>query len=319
LLGEITAKASPAFTALFGPSSNYPIDRYWSVDQAEWATDVMFKDPASLAAVYPGLVRHAMLNLSSDDVLRFLGKKVPASGRVHRGITAEVASDLKDRIEGVRVKHRVGVNSVKAYDKQGSVLRVETTINDARGFKVYRPSGGKDDKPDVPLAWLRLRKGVADMPRRAQVSQASNDRYLKALAAVDVKTPLKDLATPLCQPARSKVGKGGGATRRVRALNPLSTADAQLLSAVNRGEWAVNGFRNRDLRGLLYAGPAKDKQESKRRSGVVTRKLRLLHAHELIKKVPRTHRYQLTDRGRVAITALLAAREADAATLTKAA
>ena len=47
-----------------------------------------------------------------------------------------------------------------------------------------------------------------------------------------------------------------------------------------------------------------------RHSAAVTRQLRLLRAHGLIQKVPKTHRYLVTEPGRRAITALLAARNA---------
>jgi hypothetical protein len=94
---------------------------YWVLDQAEVATDVMFKDRAALRAVFPDLVRHASLGLSSDDVLRFLGRKL------HPALIQEVVTDSKRRPEGWRVKHRIGQNWIKMYDKV-SVLRVETVI-----------------------------------------------------------------------------------------------------------------------------------------------------------------------------------------------
>jgi hypothetical protein len=54
----------------------------------------------------------------------------------------------------------LGQNTLKIYDKQGSVLRVETTINNAKGLKVYRPAeGGREEH----LAWRPLRKGIADL------------------------------------------------------------------------------------------------------------------------------------------------------------
>ena len=52
---------------------------YWCLDQAEIATDVMFRDRRSLAGVLPDIVRHASLNMSSADVLRFLGRKLHPS------------------------------------------------------------------------------------------------------------------------------------------------------------------------------------------------------------------------------------------------
>jgi hypothetical protein len=105
----------------------------------------------------------------------------------------------------------------------------------------------------------------------------------------------------------------------VRALNPLADKDAALLAAVNRGEFTVNGFRNRDLRPLLFGDKPVSAAQKRRHAASVTRQLRLLRAHGLIRKVSRTHRYVLTDEGRTAITAILAARQADPSKLTKAA
>jgi hypothetical protein len=72
------------------------------------------------------------------------------------------------------------------YDKAGSILRVETTIARTKDFKVFRPA---HDQPNGKLEWRPLRKGVADLHRRAQLSQRSNEAYLEALSAVEDKTP----------------------------------------------------------------------------------------------------------------------------------
>lgn len=282
---------------------------YWSVEQSEWASDVMFRSAAALAALYPRLIRHGMQHLGSVDVMRFLGRKVPAHNGRYGTFQGEVVSDLKERPEGMRIKHRVNRNWIKMYDKQGSVLRIETTLNDARDMKVYRP---KEGDPRGPKEWRYLRKGVADLHRRAQVSQAANERYLEALAAVEQTRALGELAAGLCRP----VTWNG---RRVRALNPLSSEDARLLESINRGEFTLNGFRNRDLQGLLYGSSPADPQEARRRSAAVTRKLRLLRAHGLIRKVQKTHRYLLTAAGARTITALLAAKAANTAKLVAAA
>src|SRR5262249_23498323 len=101
---------------------------YWVVDQCEVATDVMFKSRSALEAILPDLFEAGTLTFSGEDVLRFLGRKL------HPALKAEVTSDHKRRPEGRRVKHRVGKNSIKMYDKH-SVLRVETTINHPRDFK----------------------------------------------------------------------------------------------------------------------------------------------------------------------------------------
>ena len=304
LLDGIARGLNPAHDEMFRA---FPVEYYWTTYQSEWASDILFRDPARLAWLYPRLVRHGLTTFLSPDVMRFLGRKIPPSDRLPPGLKAEVVSDMKTRVEGVRIKHRLGDNSIKMYDKQASVLRVETTINDAADFKSFRAPQGK---PEAPKSWQRMRKGVADLHRRAQVSQAANDRYLQALASVEDTTSLGELAARLCQPAK----RNG---RRVRALNPYAPADAGLLEAISRGEFTLNGFRNRDLRGLLFDDAADPKHERRRNAAAVSRKLALLRAHRLIRKVPRTHRYHLTDRGRRAVTALLTARNANANVLTK--
>src|SRR3972149_3685944 len=128
---------------------------YWSAYQTEWATDIMFKDPQALAEIYPRLVRHAMEDFKSPDVMRFLARKA------HGNFTGEIISSFKDRAEGVRVKHWLRGNSIKMYDKAGSVLRVETTIAATTDFQVPRPP---PDDPEGKLAWRPLRQGVADLP-----------------------------------------------------------------------------------------------------------------------------------------------------------
>ena len=305
LLDRIARQVFPLLPKILG---DYPVPYYWSVDQSEWATDVMFRSRGALAALYPRLVLYGMTHLGTNDVLRFLGRKGSASGCFGR-LTAEVQSDLRQRVEGTRLKHFVNQNSIKMYDKQGRVLRIETTINRPREMKTYRPKEGDESGPK---SWRYLRKGVADMARRADISQAANERYLESLATVDETTPLEELVKPLCRPVQWKGG-------RVRALNPLAKEDAALLAAVNRGEFLLHGFRNRDLVALLHSSGRASAQERRRRSSSVTRKLRMLRAHGLIRKIPHTHRYQLTEQGRTIITALLAARQANTSQLLKAA
>src|SRR6516164_5987341 len=271
---------------------------YWSATQSEYATDLCFKDKATLEALYPQFLHHAIRSFSSPDVLRFLGRVQPQQFRA-----GEVKSTLKNRAEGIRVRHTVNGNSVKLYNKEGSVLRIETTIVHAEQFRVYRP----DAKGQ--LKWQGLRRGIADLWRRGQVSQAANGRYLEALAAVTGRTPLYQEAQTVCRPVFIN-GK------RYRALNPWSAHDGALLEAISRGEFTLNGLRNRDLRKLLYASTDQITQR-RRQSAALTRKLAILRAHRLIRKVPATHRYILTQNGRRIVTALLAARRADVDQLTR--
>ena len=284
-----------------------PQQYYWTLDQSELATDVMFRSKEALAALYPQLLRHAAYNFSSTEVLRFLGRKLPAHGGVYGHFKGDVVTDLAPRADHQRVKHRLNKNWIKMYDKAESVLRIETTINDVRDFQSYRRSEGqKKGKP----AWRPMRKGVADLKRRAEVSQKANERYLDALAQVQVTQSLGELTQSICQPTQL-----GG--KRVRALQPWSAADAQLLAAVNRPEFTLNGFRNRDLRAILYGSAAASADEIRRQSAKVSRQLRMLRAHGVITRVQHTHRYQLTSPGRTILTALQAARHANPDQLSK--
>ncbi len=304
LLDGIARALNPEHDEMFRA---FPVKYYWSTHQSEWASDILFRDPAQLARLYPRLVRHGLTTFLSPDVMRFLGRKIPPSDRLPSQLKADVVSDMKRRPEGVRIKHRLGDNSIKMYDKQASVLRVETTINDTTGFKSFRAPEGK---PEAPKSWQRMRKGVADLHRRSQVSQAANDRYLHALASVEDSTSLGQLTARLCQAVKRK-------GRRWRALNPHAPADAQLIEAISSGEFTVNGLRNRDLRRLLFDDAAAPKHEQRRHAAAVSRKLALLRAHRLIRKVPGTHRYHLTNRGRTSVTALITARNASTNSLTK--
>jgi hypothetical protein len=304
LLDTIARGLNPLHEAMF---QAYPINYYWSTYQSEWATDILFRDRRSLARLYPRLVIHGLTTFFAPDVMRFLGRNIPATGNIPARLQGEVTTDMKTRPEGVRIKHRLKQNSIKMYDKQGTVLRVETTINDPADFKQFRTPEGK---PEGAKDWHRMRKGVADLHRRAEVSQGANDRYLRALASVEDTTSVGELANRLCQPAT----RNG---HRVRPLNPYAPGDAKLFDAISRGEFTINGFRNRDVRVLLFHDDGASKQEQRRHAAAVTRKLALLRAHRLIKKVPGTHRYHLTTRGRVAVTALITARNANANTLTK--
>ena len=163
-LDRIVSSINPVHQQIFAA---YPIHYYWSVHQSEWATDVLFSSSRVLSRIYPLLVLGGISTFSSRDVMRFLGKKL------HGNYAAEVISDYKERREGIRVKHRAGANSVKMYDKRGKILRVETTLNDPKPFKAFRPLQGD---PQGRCAWRPLRAGIADLPRRAQISRSSNNR-----------------------------------------------------------------------------------------------------------------------------------------------
>lgn len=307
LLTGIASRLNPLHDEIFQAR---PTSYYWSTYQSEWAIDLTFRTAEDLRRLYPRLLQHAMTTFGSTDVMRFLGRRVPLSGAVPARFSGEVVSDLHARQEGVRIKHRLNSNSVKLYDKAftelGSVLRAEGSLNDVRDFRAYRPREGD---PHGQLAWRPLRRGIADLHRRAEVGHKATERYLDALASIDEDTTLDAVLHRLGQP-QSWHG------RRVRALHPFAPDDRQLLQSVSRGEFTLNGFRNRHLQRLCFAHPPATPVEARRRSAWVSRKLRLLRAHGLIYKVTGTHRYHLTKAGRIATTAILTALRSSVRQLT---
>jgi hypothetical protein len=301
LLQRVAHRLNPHHEELF---ARLPVEYYWSAYQTEWATDVSFHRMADLRRLFPLWLRHAILTFQSPDILKFFGKRLTASGEVPGNVQAEVTSSLKRRQEGARIKHWYAKNSVKAYDKAytqwGSTLRAEMTMQDPEEFKVYRRPEGK---PDQPQLWYRLRKGVADLHRRAEICQKVNERYLNALAAVDTDTTLEELITAIQRPVIRQ-------QKRSRALQPFGEPDVTLLESIGRGEFLIHGLRNADLQKALYNRAAKGEKEHRQRSAAVSRKLRLLRAHGLIRKIGRTHRYQVSDLGREILPAIMAARKA---------
>jgi hypothetical protein len=273
---------------------------YWMTEQSEWATDFLFHSPNDLAVWYPRWVRHGIETLQCKDVLRYLGKKVSEHG--YGNYKGEVKIDLRDRAEGTRLKFWYDTNSIKIYDKEAQALRIETTINQPHGFKVFRTKEGQDD--NAPKSWQQLRKGVADLDRRAEVSHSSNNRLAESLATVAEPHTLGDLLKPLGQPV---IANG---RRKARALNPLTGMDGTLLRALAQGDFLLKGFRNADVRVALH-GQTKDDDQRRRLAAAVTRQLALLRAHRLIVKVAKTHRYHLSASGRRVVTALLAANASD--------
>ena len=308
-LNAIAQQLNPQHNEMFAGFA--AAEYYWSVCESEWATDISFRGSTELQRLFPRLVELGMTSFSSPDVMKFLGHKVTLNGEVNGNFKGEVCTDLKRRPEGVRVKHRVDKNSVKIYDKAhtyaGSVLRTETTVNDQSVFRVYRSAEGD---PEGVKEWRKMRAGLADLHRRGEVSQQVNDRYLDALASVDDSRRLQEILGPI---EKRKRWKG----RPVRGLHPFSGEDGTVLEIIGRGEFMIRGVSNKDLRDSLFPTPPTSAKEAKRRSALISRKLRLLRAHGILHKVSGRHLYLVSDAGRIILTAFLIARQASVNQLMK--
>lgn len=280
---------------------------YWSIDACEIATDVMWESRRKLLGIRDDLFDHAMRAFSAMDVVRFLGRKI-LPGRAglesaHRRFAAQGDANLaqRRRPEARRIKHRVRHNSIKMYDKW-SVLRVETVINNPYEFRVLRFE--KDKRGRRRGRWMRMGKGIQNLPRFVEVGSSANRRYLDALAVVK---PTSGAIAELDGLCRGRVVRG----RRHARFNPVAPGDCQLFAAVLAGAHAINGFRNRDLQAHLYSRPAGTPDEARRRCNRVCRLIGKLRGHRLVAKVPGSRLYRVTPRGNRVMAAALRFRHAD--------
>ncbi len=267
------------------------LEYYWSAEETEYATDYMFKNSRDLDRMFPMFCRHAMMHFGAPAILRFLGKNEPKGHWPD-----EITSDCRRRYNGVRVKHWVSGNSIKMYNKAGSILRIETTICNNRDLKVFRQA---NDDPTQPFKWQHLRKGVADLHRRCQISQAANQRYADAIAETPTSERLNEMISSISK--RVKVDK-----YQYRAIKIGDAKDQQLLQFIAQGQWTVSGFRNRDLASFINNGKIPANTKAKRRlSAKTSRLIRLLKAHHLIAKIPHESRYRITSKGQKITATLL--------------
>jgi hypothetical protein len=261
---------------------------YWVTDQAEYSTDILFRNRKALAGLFSKLLEFAWLTFTPENVLKFLGRKL------HPRFLGEVLTDIQtQRDPGARIKHRVKGNWLKMYDKFGQVLRVETVINQPREFKVFRECTHKDGT--CYKAWCRMPKGVGNLPHYQRHALACNQRYLQALCHVSDPTPSYRELANLAEPKRVHGRNSAG-------FNPASREDLELFAAILDGNHIPQGFRNKDLRDTLKRHKT---AASHRTSAAVTRLLKRFHIRGLIAKIPRTRRWKVTESGRKVLSNVL--------------
>lgn len=257
---------------------------HWSIMQCEYASDLAFRDSGVLGPLYDTLSRAAVCAVKAPDVAMFLGRKLSGN---YRG---ELGSRFHTRVEGTCIRHHMGPAAVKLYDKHGHILRIETTCNDVTFFKHYRTVEHRDGTREKKYA--PARKTVYSLGPLREILGAVNRRYLKYISE------LTDSSGGIREAERlSKTVAHNG--RRYTGFNLFKTADLDLFLALADGEHAVAGIGNKRIRKKLPSW-------SSSRASRMLKKLRL---HGLIKRIARTYRYYLTERGRRLVLTALKLRE----------
>jgi hypothetical protein len=257
----------------------------WVVDQAEFATDLLFENASTLSGLYRKLLQFAALTFTPKDILGFLGRKWD------RRFDGEVQTEMKtDRVLGTRIKHRMTRNWLKMYDKFSRILRVETVINRSQEFFVHRTRFHRDGTSSQ--GFFPMTKDTGSLLHYQDQAMACNRRYLEALAIVDDPAPayrhLRDLTETKRVAQRSSAG-----------FNPARREDVRLFAAVLDGDHIARGFRNKDIRAALFGSES----SSQSRSAGVGRLLKRLHHRHWLAKVPRTRRWRVTETGRQVLSA----------------
>jgi len=279
-------RALDRLAAVFCPAARAFRCRYqWTLMQLEYATDIVFKRREDLVDLYQAIVRTAVQAVKVDDVAGFLGRKLTAN---YRG---EIGTDFKTRIFGTRLKHYMGRASIKIYDKFGSILRIETTANDVSFFKHYRRVTQKDGQIRFRIA--PVRKTIYSLnPDLRQLFAGANQRYLAFISALDLPTAGIKALNKIAEPVRDR-------DRPYKGFNLFFGADQLLFETLARGEFAILGLRNKDLRTHIPSAT----------TAQISRCLKRLRLHGLIKQVAGTFKYHLTDLGRRTVIGALAIKE----------
>lgn len=261
----------------------FPSGYYWSLMQVESSWDLSWKRAADLASIYTEISRQAILTVKAPDVAKFLGKRLSPE--------AELTSDFRTRIEGTRIRHTLGPASLKLYDKRGRVLRLECTANDVTFFKHYRKVEHRDGPPTYQVA--ALKKSLYSLGDLARLMRAACTRYLAFLSALEDRSGGSVNLERITAPARDEQH------RSYRGFNFFAAADLQVLRAIVRGEYQISGLSNRLLQRVLIG----------KKGGHISRVLKRLRLHGLIKKIGHTYKYYVTVLGQRALMAALKLKE----------
>ena len=252
--------------------------------QVEYATDIVFRNPDDLKFLYDTIVHTAIHSVKPENIATFLGQKL------HGNYEGEMGNRFNKRILGTRIKHQMGAVNIKMYDKFGYVLRIETTVNNVSQFKHSREVQQRDGTVIQKVA--PMKKNIYSLYPLGRLLKASNRRYLEFVSSLDDPS---DGAKKLEELSESKKAND----RSFKGFNFFNREEQKLFEVLAHGEFNINGLQNKSVRRLLpELSPAS-----------VSRILKRLRVHGIIKKVSGTRKYYLTKLGKAVITLGLKTKE----------
>ena len=249
---------------------------HWSIMQAEYATDIIFKNQKDLQEIYQDLIATAIHTVKPENIFTFLGKKLDSR------FQGEAGNNYDVRIQGSRIKHSIGKNSIKMYDKFSKILRIETTSNDISFFKHYRKVEHRDG--NISMKNAPLKKGIYSLNILNNLLKSSNKRYIEFISAIENKEVGRKRLEKITASKKEN-------NRNYKGFNFFNKDDIEVLLTILREKFNISGFRNKDIRELL----------PKFNASKTSRLLKRLRIHGLIKSVGKTFKYYVTKLGKQTI------------------
>lgn len=276
---EMLHRKLDAFADRYCPVvKQFELNYHWSLDQVEFATDIVFQRQSDLQAIYERLTRTAIHTVKPDNIATFLGRKLNGNYQ------DEMGNRFNIRIEGTRIKHTMGPVSIKMYDKFRLILRIETTVLNVCFFKHYREVEHKDGTRS--MAWAEMKRTIYSLAPLRGLLLAANRRYLEFISTLEDDKAGTDKLHKISQPVEEN-------DRSYRGFNFFHPEDEELFQSLGSGQFNISGFQNKDLRRRI---PGKN-------TGQISRLMKRLRSHGLIKKIGRTYKYYVTGLGKQ-VTAL---------------
>jgi hypothetical protein len=238
-----------------------------SMLQVEFSLTQMLDRPVSGRVFFEQVIRDNLDAGRPDQVSLIFNRKLmrrgprPTPGRFRtRVITDGVTPSVHIDYKNTKIKQ---------YHKEGRALRTETTINNPGDFGI--------------------RKRLTHLPELREIGFSANRRLLGVQRLSHNPIRAAEAFTAVHDPIITDDGA------RIAGLRLGDRRAHGLLQALLVFRLLPNGFLNRDLRGLL-AGLL-GRQPDQISAGQVSYDLRRLRAHGLIVRIPRSHRYRVTDTG----------------------
>ena len=238
-----------------------------SILQAEFSLTQMLDAPVAGRLFFEQVLRDNLDIGRPDQIGLVFGRRIITKGR------RRTPGKFRTRVitDGVTPSLHVDYKNskIKQYHKLGKAIRTETTLNDAKDFG--------------------LSKRLTNLPALRQIGFTANRRLLgvQTISHDPIRgaQAFSDLAAPIILPSGTRIPGLRFGHPRVHAL----------LQALLIHRLLPRGFTNRELRTLI--APLLGHNPEDITAGQMTYDLRRLREHGLIRRIPHTRRYQVTDTG----------------------